>query len=208
MFDWLWVALPNTTHFPQALRGGGGNFGVCVEFQYAPAAVSGSVPVARLTFDVENTVQLLRTYAEFTCSRPSGRDGVSAYLFLAKDMNQTIICNVAACDGAGAASSVETLRELISPCVSISTNVFIESMTLPELNSMGDIGNAAGRMYSWSRSTFVPVLTQELIEALGEARARLPVAAAAVEIMHLGGAIAMKSSSDSAFYHRLAVLLL
>jgi hypothetical protein len=186
----------------QALRGGGGNFGVCVEFQFAPAAVAGSIPVAQLTFDVKDTLQMLRVYAEFTCSRPSGSDGVSAYLFMSKHTNYVVVCNVAPYDGADATANLEALRELISPFVSLGASVSLESMTLPELNSMSDIGNAAGRMYAWSRSTFVPLLTHEIIEALSQARSNLPVGAATVEVMHLGGAIAKKSSSDSAFFHR------
>jgi hypothetical protein len=158
--------------------------------------------VARLTFDVNDTLQLLRTYAEFTSSRPSGSDGVSAYLFMSKHANQVIVCDVAPCDGADATANLEALRELISPFVSLGAAVSLESMTLPALNSMSDIGNAAGRMYAWSRSTFVPQLTHEVVEALSQARSSLPVASATVEVMHLGGAIAMKSSSDSAFFHR------
>lgn len=131
----------------QALRGGGGNFGVCVQFEFAAAAVAASIPVARLSFDVENTAELLRVYADFTSSRASGRDGVSTYLFLSRRVNEVVVCNVAPSDSTDAAANVEVFRDLISPFVSLGAAVSLESMTLPELNSMGDAGNAAGRMY-------------------------------------------------------------
>jgi hypothetical protein len=57
-------------------------------------------------------------------------------------------------------------------------------------------------MYAWSRSTFLPQLTPHALEIFARARACLPVAASSLEIMHLGGAIALKAPSDSAFYHR------
>jgi hypothetical protein len=57
-------------------------------------------------------------------------------------------------------------------------------------------------MYAWSRSTCLPQLTPQALEIFARARACLPVAASSLEIMHLGGAIALKAPSDSAFYHR------
>ncbi len=62
-------------------------------------------------------------------------------------MNEVLVCNVAPSDSTDAAPNVEVLRELIFPFVSLGAAVSLESMTLPELNSMGDAGNTAGRMY-------------------------------------------------------------
>jgi hypothetical protein len=173
-----------------------------VEFQYSPSAVSKSIPVARLIFDAKHSLELLRIYASFTSCRPSGRDGVSAYLFLAKDVDSVIICDVAPPVSEDPAANAEAFREMFSPFLALDPTVLMQSMPLPELNSMGDVGNAAGRMYSWSRSTFLPCLSEQVLQALNEARGSLPVDAAAVEVMHLGGAIAMKTSSESAFFHR------
>lgn len=173
-----------------------------MQFEYSPAAVSKSIPVARLMFDAKHSLELLRIYASFTSCRHSGRDGVSAYLFLAKGVDSVIICDVAPPVSEDTAANAEAFRELISPFLALDPTVVIQSMTLPELNSMGDVGNAAGRMYSWSRSTFLPCLSEQVLQALNDARGSLPVDAAAVEVMHLGGAIAMKTSSESAFFHR------
>jgi hypothetical protein len=132
-------------HMPvQALRGGGGNFGVVVEFTFAPCAVAVSFPVARLVFDVAGTAELLQVYAEFTRQRPSERDGVTAYLFLSKGTNFVVVSDVTPTGNSEAA--VESLRELVSPFLSLEPQVFITATTLPELNSSSDAGNAAGRM--------------------------------------------------------------
>jgi hypothetical protein len=153
-------------------------------------------------FDTKHSLELLRLYAFFTSCRPSGRDGVSTYLFLAKTSNVVVMCDVSVPVSEDSTANTEAFRELISPFLPLDPTVLIKSMTLPELNSMGDVGNVAGRMYSWSRSTFVPCLSQQVLETLNEARSNLPVDAAAVEVMHLGGAIAMKTASETAFFHR------
>ena len=197
------VVLIRTPH--QALRGGGGNFGVVTEFEFWPSAIASSIPVARLMFNVQHTMELLQAYSAFTESRSAGVDGVSAYLFLTKACNHVIICDVTPLDPADGPVNLDAFRQLIAPFFALDPIVSIECMTLPELNSMSDEGNSAGRLYAWSRSTFVPRLTPQVIDALITARSALPVHAASVEIMHLGGAIALKLPSDSAFVHRYTI---
>lgn len=130
---------------PQALRGGGGNFGICVEFEFAPWVVANNFPVARLIFDVAHTLALLQVYAAFTRSRPSAPDGVTAYLFMSKSINFVIISDVTPTGDFEAA--LQSLRDLVTPFLSLGPQVSFVSTTLPELNSSSDDGNAAGRMY-------------------------------------------------------------
>jgi hypothetical protein len=163
--------------------------------------------VAQLMFDVQRTAELLQAYSAFTGSRPAGVDGVSAYLFLTKAANHVVLCDVAPSHSTANSppANLDAFREMISPFFALEpVDSIIRSMTLPELNSMSDEGNSAGSMYAWSRSTFVPHLAPQLVDALCTARSALPVHAAAVEIMHVGGAIALKLPSDSAFVHRCA----
>ena len=117
-----------------------------MEFEFAPCAVAEKFPVARLAFDVQRTAELLRIYSQFTSSRPAGRDGVTAYLFLSKSVNMAIISDVAPAPGAQEEANLEAFRELISPFLSLDPQVSISSTTLPELNSSSDDSNAAGRM--------------------------------------------------------------
>jgi hypothetical protein len=40
-------------------------------------------------------------------------------------------------------------------------------------------------MYAWSRSTFLPQLTPEVMAAMAQARLQLPVEASTVEVMYV-----------------------
>lgn len=184
-----------------AIRGGGGNFGVVTEFIFSLEKI-GPLSVTRISWPISQAARVLEVYGR-VCHEVSVSNTTSAYAFC--DRAALTIFVVDAASALGRTSTEEGLdlaRELI--VASTPSRVDPQTMSYLELNSLFDAGNAPGRGYYWSRSTFLDELKTPLIDQIiRHAQSPPPcLERYSIEIMHLGGDI-KSAKVPSSFAQRL-----
>ncbi len=188
-------AIENTDLF-WALRGGGGNFGVVTNFEFQLRPV-GPVLLAGFVFHpLAVAKEALRFYREFTAGAP---DELQAYcVLLSSPDGHPCLAFIACYNGpleAGEAA-VAPLRSWGQPLEDT-----IAPLPYTVIQSFGGPVYPHGHLNYW-KSSFIDVLSDELIDALVEQFAGVPSPLSLLAFEHMGGAISRVPEDETAFNDR------
>ena len=180
-----------------ALRGGGGNFGVAVSFEFRlhPLAQVFGGLVAYPFSGAREALRFFRTFAE---SAPDEL-AVMPLLVHAPDGSGTPLVAFAICHAGPldrAEADVRPLLELGSPVMAQ-----IGPMPYPAVNMMLDAGFPPGVLNYW-KSSFVRALDDEAIDVMVERFAECPSPMTGIAIEHFHGAVTRVDVSATAVPHR------
>jgi len=180
-----------------ALRGGGGNFGVAVSFEFRLHPLA-EVYGGLVAYPFSDARQALRTFRAFAESAPDEL-AVMPLLVHAPDGSGTPLVAFAICHAGPpdrAESDVQPLLELGSPVMAQ-----IGPMPYPAINMMLDAGFPPGILNYW-KSSFIRALDDEAIDVMVEHFAECPSPMTGIAIEHFHGAVARVDASATAFSHR------
>lgn len=179
-----------------ALRGGGGNFGVVVDFDFVAQPV-GPVRFGTVEYALDDPGTLLRRWRDAMRGMP---DEVSSTLVLPPRMPGTppsatvLLCHAAAPD-ASPADAVRTVEPLTT--LGRVTSTTVAERRYPEI--LDDVGSRPGVRMA-VRNTLLPRIDSEVIEAVGALHSA--PGARAIAVRSLGGAFGRVPVDATAFAHR------
>jgi hypothetical protein len=179
------------------LRGGGGNFGVVVNFEYQAHPVrtvlGGLVAWARA-----RAAEVLRFYRGFMESAP---DELTAYAGLLHSPDGDPITAIIPCwcgDPDEGRRFLKPMREFGPPLMDT-----IQTMPFPGMQSMLDDAFPDGNQNYW-KSTFVRDLSDSAIDVLVKHADKVPSRLSAIVIEFYGGAAGRVGATETAFGQRQA----
>ena len=180
-----------------ALRGGGGNFGVAVSFEFRlhelPSVYGGLV-----AHPLSAAGDLLRFYREFTASVPDELT-VFAALVHAPDGSGVPLAAFAVCHAGEPERCADDLRALLEFGSPVMTQ--LERMPYPAINAMLDGGFPKGALNYW-KSSFVQGMDDELIDTIVDRFTSSPSAMTQVVFEHFHGAATRIPVGQTAVPHR------
>ncbi len=177
------------------LRGGGGNFGIVVQFTYRAHSLS-TVLGGLLIHPRDRATEMLRFYREFMADAP---DELTAYAGLLHSPDGDPIAALVPCWSGDLAEGLEhlrPLREFGPPLLDA-----VESIPFPKMQAIFDSAFPDGNQNYW-KSTYVKDLSDSAINVLVEHANRAPSKHTAVIIELYGGAMARVPVDATAFSHR------
>jgi FAD/FMN-containing dehydrogenase len=187
------------------LRGGGGNFGVVTSFEFRLHPL-GPVVGGLMGFPIERGREVLQRYRTWAADVSDESTTIAAVItappapFVPSDLVGRKIVGLAGCwcgtPEAGEAA-LGPLRDL-RPAFDV-----FGPMPYVALQGMLDEGAPPG-IRSYTRSGYVPDLTDGLIEAVLEHGASMPSPFSQLHLHHMGGAVARVGEDDTAFGNRRA----
>jgi FAD/FMN-containing dehydrogenase len=179
-----------------ALRGGGGNFGVVVDFDFIAQPVA-TVHFGTVTYQVDDPADLLRRWRDAMRSAPEELSSTLALLPQLSDAPR--MANVLLCYAGEPGTAVAEADAAIEPLLELGT-VAAASISERRYAEILEEAQHPPGVRLVTRNTLVPTLDDEVIEAID----RLSGAAGPVVIAvrSLGGAFARVPTSATAFAHR------
>ncbi len=179
-----------------ALRGGGGNFGVVTEFEFQLHEVGPTLLAGRLAHPLSKARDALRFYRDFCASAP---DELIVYAGLSTGpdgdprLGWRPVFSGPVADGE---SVLAPLRAFGAPLLDD-----IEPRRYVDIQRIVEPAFPPGRLNYW-KASFVDELSDELIDILIEAFARVPSPYSNIAIEPMGGAVARVAETATAFQHR------
>jgi FAD/FMN-containing dehydrogenase len=189
-----------------ALRGGGGNFGVVVSFEFELHPVS-TVLAGLVMYAPGDATGVLTAYREFVDDCRDELTTVAGFVtappapFVPTDVQGQPVVAVLAChcgDLATAEADLAPLKTFAEPVAQM-----IAPMPYTAVQSMFDEGAPFGMLAYW-RTEYLGGLTDAAIDVLVQHAARNPSPLGQVHIHHLEGAVARVGESETAFCRRYA----
>ena len=181
-----------------AVRGGGGNFGVVTNFEFALHPMQRQVVGGSLVFPIERARELLQAYAEI--GHAAGDDMyIDAILSASRDKPGVVVfatCYSGPADKAEAAYA--PLRKLGTPLK--DTIAAMDYVALQRSSDSTD-PRVEGRKV---KSGFVNEIPDELVRAIIDGYSPDPARNTTLFFQHAGGAIGRVGTSATAFPHRKA----
>ncbi|MGQ0549554.1 MAG: FAD-binding oxidoreductase [Armatimonadota bacterium] len=180
-----------------ALRGGGGNFGVAVSFEFRLHSLS-QVYGGLVAHPFDAARDVFRFCRDFTGSVPDEL-AVMPLLVHAPDGSGVPLAAVAMCH----VGTPDQAEADLKPLLEFGTPAMVQvgPMPYPALNMMLDAGFPMGALYYW-KSSFVPTLNDETIDAMVDRFAMCPSPMTGIAIEHFHGAVTRVGLSDTAVPHR------
>lgn len=179
------------------LRGGGGNLGVAVSFEYRLHPVGPTVTGGLIAHPLSAGRELLRVFREVTASAPDEL-AMDAALLTAPD-GSTRLAAVATCHCGSPRDGEAALRPIRSFGSPIMDTV--GAIPYTAVNSMLDAMYPRGALNYW-KSHFLAELADEALDAMLGAFARCPSPMSNIVIEHLHGAATRVPVADTAFAMR------
>ncbi|MEQ1955909.1 FAD-binding oxidoreductase [Mesorhizobium sp. CN2-181] len=178
-----------------ALRGGGGNFGVVTSFTFRAYPIS-TVLGGVLVHPRDKAGEVLRFHRDFMASAPEELTAYAALVTTPDGMPATVIIACWCGDIAEGERFLAPMRAFGPPLLDA-----IQPMPFPTMQMLLDGEFPEGTYNHW-KATFVPKLTDEVIDLLIEhaSRMRSPMSSCLVEFY--GGAPGRVSSKEAAFAQR------
>ncbi|TVT21783.1 FAD-binding oxidoreductase [Amycolatopsis acidiphila] len=187
-----------------ALRGGGGNFGVVVsfEFQLQPVAQIYGGP---MLFELDAAADLLGFYREFIADAPEQFGGFPAFQiapplpFIPENRHGEPFALFVSCWSGPVEEGEQALKPLrdVAPVVA----EHVGPMPYPALNAAFDGLVPPGLQHYW-KANFVTELTDDAIAAHLEHGPKLPAVNSTVHIYPINGACHRVGSDETAFAYR------
>src|ERR671931_621636 len=187
-----------------ALRGGGGNFGIVVEFEFALRPVGPIVLGGLMLWPAERAREVMETYRDLMVDAPDSLCG-GLVLMSAPPLPMVplelqgrpavgVLVVYAGAPDRGAAH-IAPLRAL-NPTVDT-----VQPMPYAAVQSMLD-GDGSIKLRSYFRFSFIDTLTDGAIDTILASAGSAPSAASAVILHPLGGAYGRVGAMDTALGHR------
>lgn len=180
-----------------ALRGGGGNFGVVTCFTFKATPVT-TVLGGLLVHPRSETGPVLRFYRDFMADAPEELTAYAALLTTPDGMPATGIILCWSGDAAEGQRVLAPLRAYGPPLLDA-----VQDMPFPSMQKLLDPAFPDNSQNYW-KASFVPKLTDELIDLLAEHGDRMRSPMSAVVIEFYGGAAGRVDPDKSAFAQRAA----
>lgn len=177
-----------------ALRGGGGNFGIVLEFEYRAYPIS-HVLGGMLVFPRDRTVEVLQRYRDVMRDAPDELGAYAALMYTPEGEPATALFVCYSGDHAEGERIIAPLRDLDPVADEVGVIPF------PEMQSILDDAAPEG-IHNYWKSTFLRDLSDEAIRVLVEHAARTPSTLTAIMIEHYGGAVSRVPPTATAYYHR------
>ena len=181
-----------------AVRGGGGNFGVAVSFEYRLHPVGPTVTAGVIAHPFAAARDLLRFFREFTSAIP---DEITAYFGVihAPDgsgakLAAMVVCHCGPLEAGEAA--VHPIKQFGSPVMDA-----IGPMSYCQVNTLFDASLQKGSLNYW-KSQFVPALTDGAIDAFLTAYSETPSPMSQMLLEHVHGAVTRVPVEATAAPHR------
>ncbi len=187
-----------------ALRGGGGNFGVVVSFEYRLHPVN-TVFAGPILWPIEKAADAMRAYRDFMDGAPDDVNAFFAFLIVPpgdpfpRELHNKTLCGVVCCytgDPAKAEKAFRPLREFGPPAF-----VHQGEMPFPVLQGLFDPLLPPGLQHYW-KADFLPDLSDEAIEAHVKHGPDIPTMNSAVHIYPIDGVAGRPGKSDTAWSYR------
>ncbi|HTN22639.1 MAG TPA: FAD-binding oxidoreductase [Solirubrobacteraceae bacterium] len=188
-----------------ALRGGGGNFGVVTEFEFALHAVGPLILGGMLLFAYERAAEVLAAYREIMATAPDELGGC-AQLFRAPPAPfvpaELVGAPVVAIIVAAFAEIGPAADALVAPLRALGPMIdVVAPMPYVALQQMIDEGCPHGMQNHW-RAAFLDDLPDSAIASAVELCAAIPSPLTVVLLQPLGGAYARVEEGTTALGHR------
>jgi FAD/FMN-containing dehydrogenase len=180
-----------------ALRGGGGNFGIVTRFRFRAYPIA-TVLGGLIVHPRDKTGEVLRYYRDFMASAP---EELTAYAGLVTTPDGMPATAVFACwcgDLGEGEHVLAPLRAFGPPLLDA-----IQPLSFPAMQKLLDMAFPDGS-YNYWKASFVPTLTDDVIDLLIEHGNRMQSPLSAVVIEFYGGAPGRVGSNESAFAQRRA----
>lgn len=193
-----------------ALRGGGGNFGVVIEFEVQLHPLS-SVMLAEGLCPERDICRMLQFWREFMADAPFDLKW-NIDLGLAPDKpnvppdlrGRPVAANALVWTG-----NAESGRECIGRALSFWHRDSVRSCVIPflKLQTMADADFPHGRRY-YTKSGYFTCLGDSTIDSMIEALSSMPSSEIKIELAYLGGAAGQVSAGETAFGDRGAPFIM
>lgn len=191
-----------------ALRGGGGNFGIVTEFEFALHPVGPEVMTCQVFYPFEAARHVLRFYRDYMVDAP---DEVGCYALLVpvpavepfpkEHHGQTAVALVGCYAG-----DIETGRRALAPLTTIADPLLtmLQPMAYADLQSTFKDAAPHGKRY-YAKSHFLHDTTNELLDLVVDRTRELPGEFSNTFFEPQGGAVARVDPAATAFPHREAL---
>ena len=179
-----------------ALRGGGGNFGVVVDFDFVVHEV-GTVHHGTITYALEDAVELLTRWRD--AMRRAPEELTSTLALVPRFPGAPPTAQVLVCYAGAPGTPVAEADAAIEPLLELGTVREASIVERPYASILEDPFRAPG-IRPVSRNTLVPTLDDDLVAAV--AAAHQGPAPTALSVRSLGGAMSRVPAGATAFAHR------
>jgi len=181
-----------------AVRGGGGNFGVATSFEFRLHPV-GKILFGPVTYPLLGAREVLRFYRNFVEEAPDELEVYGAILTPLVGLPVVEVAPAYVGPIEEGERVIRPLREFRSPMADE-----IQPMAYIDHRNLFDPLSPPGVRHYW-KSTFLTELSDGAIDAMVRHFTRAPPPRSAVQLEHLGGAVARVGRDDTAFDHRDAL---
>ena len=187
-----------------ALRGGGGNFGVVISFEFRLHPIK-DIYGGPIFFELKDGRDVLRFYREFIADAPEELGAFPAFQiapplpFIPEDRHGDTFIGIVAC-WAGPLEQGERAVEPIRQVAPVVAEL-VGPMPYPALNSAFDELVPPGLQHYW-KANFVTELTDQIIEAHLTHGPKVPVVNSTMHIYPINGACHRVAPDATAFAYR------
>jgi FAD/FMN-containing dehydrogenase len=196
------------------LRGGGGNFGVVTQFEFALHPVGPEVMFVFVFHDAsgDRMAEAIRFYRDFSAAAPDEVSTLMACGVIPPDPHafpEAIHCRPFAAFVGMYAGPVEAGRRALQPLLDLGEPLVDGSGVMPYVDAqkMFDHDYPAGRRYYW-KSLNLSSLDDAAIARIATGARLQPSVFSTTDLWHIGGAVRRGRAEDGAFFGRGAAFLL
>jgi FAD/FMN-containing dehydrogenase len=179
-----------------ALRGGGGNFGVVVDFDFVAQRV-GSVHYGSVAYRVDDAGDLMRRWRDAMRVAPEELSSTLALLPPMGDGPRQ--ATLLLCYAGDPGTPVAEADAAIEPLLELGTVLQASITERPYAEVLEEAQHLPPGLQLLARNTLVPALDDEVVPAIETLHRSAP---AAIALRALGGAFARVPASATAFAHR------
>lgn len=200
--EWLVASAEANDDLFWAVRGGGGNFGVVTSFEFRLHEVGPQLLAGSVVYPFAQARDVLRFYRDWTQRVP---DNLTVYAGIRTADNGAPVVGVRVVYNGAPESGTEVVNPLRQFGAPLMDDIRLRAYT--EVQKLVDPMFPPGRRNYW-KANFLDDLSDELIDIILDAFARVPSHHTSIAFEQMGGAMSRIGEADTAFYHRNAAFSL
>jgi FAD/FMN-containing dehydrogenase len=190
-----------------AVRGGGGNFGVCTAFTYQLHSIS-TVYGGPMLWELSDAEEIMKWYAKLIKPAPDDLNGFFAFMVVPpaapfpEHLHMKKMCGIVWAYTGSAQNAEDTftaIRSFKKPALDL-----VGPLSHPALQSMFDALYPPGMQWYW-RADFVNELTDEAIAKHIKSASAIPTMQSGMHLYPVNGAASRVHESDTAWSYRNAL---